>query len=190
MNKDQNINKLWNTEADFDRIYKIYYPKLVRFANTYLLSIFDSENLVQDIFLQLWEHRDNILYAENINAYLFTIVKNRCIDSLRSIKKGKTSRLSDVERQELDLKLYSLEAFDEHGFTVEELEKIIRNAIASLPEGCRRIFLLNRMRGLTYKEIAERLDISTNTIEGQMSVALRKLRLALKDYLPLFFFIC
>lgn len=190
MNKDWNTNKLWNTETDFDKTYKTYYPKLVRLANTYLLSISDSENLVQDIFLQLWERRDSIPYNENINAYLFTVVKNRCIDSLRSIKRGKMRYLSDVEQQELDLKLYSLEAFDEHGYTLEELEKIITDAIASLPEGCRRIFLLSRMRGLTYKEIAERLDISTNTIEGQMSVALKKLRIALKDYLPLFFFIC
>ena len=190
MRTGQHVNKLWNTEADFDKIYKKYYPKLVRFANTYLLSISDSENIVQDIFLQMWETHGHIPYGSNIDAYLFTAVKNRCIDLLRSIKKKKTSHLSDVEQKELDLKLYSLEMFDEQSFTLDELEKAITDAIASLPEGCRRIFLLSRMERLTYKEIAEQLDVSINTIEGQMSVALRKLRFILKDYLYLFFFIC
>ncbi|MCE2615924.1 MAG: RNA polymerase sigma-70 factor [Phocaeicola sp.] len=190
MRKGQNFDKLWNTEADFDKIYKIYYPKLVRFANTYLLSISDSENIVQDIFLQVWEAHGNIPYGNHIHAYLFTAVKNRCIDFLRSLKKRETSHLSDVEQKELDLKLYSLEMFDEQGFTLDELEKAITDAIASLPESCRRIFLLSRMEGLTYKEIAEQLDVSINTVEGQMSVALRKLRSVLKDYLYLFLFIC
>ena len=88
------------------------------------------------------------------------------------------------------MKLYALEAFDENGFTLSELERIIQEAILSLPDRCREIFLLSRMEGLTYKEISERLEISTNTIEGQMSAALRKLRVALKDYLPLFFLLC
>ena len=84
MIKDLKSNMLWKTEADFDRIYNIYYPKLVRFANTYLLSFSDSENIVQDIFLRLWENRDQIPCSGNINAYLFTVVKNRCVDTLRT----------------------------------------------------------------------------------------------------------
>ena len=179
MIKDLKSNMLWKTEADFDRIYNIYYPKLVRFANTYLLSFSDSENIVQDIFLRLWENRDQIPCSGNINAYLFTVVKNRCVDTLRTVKKERFCNLSGIEQQELNLKLYALEAFDENGFTLSELERIIQEAILSLPDRCREIFLLSRMEGLTYKEISERLEISTNTIEGQMSAALRKLRVAL-----------
>lgn len=190
MIKDLKSNMLWKTEADFDRIYNIYYPKLVRFANTYLLSFSDSENIVQDIFLRLWENRDQIPCSGSINAYLFTVVKNRCVDTLRTVKKERFCNLSGIEQQELNLKLYALEAFDENGFTLSELERIIQEAILSLPDRCREIFLLSRMEGLTYKEISERLEISTNTIEGQMSAALRKLRVALKDYLPLFFLLC
>ena len=97
---------------------------------------------------------------------------------------------SPVERQELEFKLYSLQKFDENSFSFFEMERILQQAIESLPERCREIFKLSRMEGLQNKEIAARLGISVNTVEGQMSIALRKLRVALKDYLPFFIFMC
>lgn len=184
---------LLNTkDADFDRIYTIYFPKLVRFSKTYLLFQEDAENIVQDIFLKLWENNDLISFTGNINAYLFTIVKNRCIDFLRKEYQvdNRNCSLSEVERKELEFKLYSLQQFDENNFSLAEIENIIHQAVDSLPPRCREIFLLSRMEGLKHKEIAERLDISVNTVEGQINIALRKLKVALKDYLPLFILIC
>lgn len=96
----------------------------------------------------------------------------------------RTLLFSPVERQELEFKLYSLQKFDENSFSFFEMERILQQAIESLPERCREIFRLSRMEGLQNKEIAARLGISVNTVEGQMSIALRKLRVALKDYLP------
>lgn len=176
----------------FDRIYAIYFPKLVRFSKTYLLFQEDAENMVQDIFLKLWEHHDQIPFDGNLNAYLFTIVKNRCIDLLR--KRCQTPdqhcSLSQVEYKEMEFKLYSLQRVDESRLSLSEIESIIRQAMDSLPPRCREIFRLSRMEGLKHKEIADRLNISVNTVEGQMSIALRKLKVALKDYLPLFILIC
>ena len=75
-------------------------------------------------------------------------------------------------------------------FTSEEdIEKVIANAIDKLPERCREIFLKSRIEGMKYREIADELDISMNTVENQMSIALRKLRIELKDYLPLLLFL-
>ena len=70
-------------KLDFDEMYTIYFPKLVRFSQTYLFLQEDAENVVQDIFLKLWENREQLSFEGNFNAYLFTIVKNRCIDILR-----------------------------------------------------------------------------------------------------------
>ena len=67
-------------KEDYSKIYAIYFPKLVRFSQTYLHTQEDAENLVQDIFLYLWENREQIPLLGNMNAYLFTVVKNRCID--------------------------------------------------------------------------------------------------------------
>ena len=71
----------------------------------------------------------------------------------------------------------------------EDIEKVIANAIDKLPERCREIFLKSRIEGMKYREIADELDISMNTVENQMSIALRKLRIELKDYLPLLLFL-
>lgn len=183
---------LTNGKMDFDRIYAIYFPKLVRFSKTYLLFQEDAENLVQDIFLKLWEHQDQLPFDGNLNAYLFTIAKNRCIDALRKhcLSGEHHYSLSEVKRKEVELKLYSLQRFDESGLSLPEIEQIIRHAVDMLPERCREIFWLSRMEGLKHKEIADRLHISVNTVEGQMGIALRKLKVALKDYLPLFVLIC
>ena len=81
-------------DTDFDRIYTIYFPKLVRFAQTYLLYREEAENIVQDIFLQLWESTDRLLLQSSLNAYLFTIVKNRCIDALRKYDQMQDKRFS------------------------------------------------------------------------------------------------
>lgn len=178
-------------KEDYSKIYAIYFPKLVRFSQTYLHSQEDAENLVQDIFLYLWENREQIPSLGNMNAYLFTVVKNRCIDFLRRQAKNdeKKRSLSELEEKELQFKLYSLQKFDENNFSIADIEHLISQAVDSLPARCKEIFILSRMEGLRHKEISERLNISVNTIESQIAIALKKLKVALKDYMPLFIFI-
>lgn len=94
--------------------------------------------------------------------------------------------------EELNVKLFALESFDHNFSSEEDIETLLRNAIDKLPERCRLIFIKSRIEGKKYKEIAEELNLSVNTVEGQISIALKKLREELKDYLPLllFLFIC
>lgn len=94
----------------FSEIYDIYFPKLLRFTRTYLISEDESENIVQEIFIYLWEHRDIIETLQNLNAYLFTLAKNRCIDYFRKemVREVRKGSLSEIENRELQLKLYSL----------------------------------------------------------------------------------
>ena len=162
----------------FSEIYDIYFPKLLRFTRTYLISEDESENIVQEIFIYLWEHRDIIETLQNLNAYLFTLAKNRCIDYFRKemVREVRKGSLSEIENRELQLKLYSLEAFDNDRLSDADIEEILNNAINRLPERCREIFIMSRLQNLRYKEIAEKLNVSPNTVENQIVIALRKLK--------------
>lgn len=178
-------------KASFTEIYRIYFPKLVRFSREYVISTEDAENIVQDIFMYLWEHQDMLSSLTNLNAFLFTLAKNRCIDFYRHktlIDKKKES-LDSLPERELKLKMEALMQFDENIFTEKEIEELLNKAIEHLPEKCRQVFILSRMEGLKHEEIATQLNISVHTVQNHIVTALRKLKVELKDYLPLFIFI-
>ncbi|MDR0543386.1 MAG: RNA polymerase sigma-70 factor [Dysgonamonadaceae bacterium] len=169
----------------FSEVYLSYYSRLVSFAREYVVSEEDAENIVQDLFLFLWENKEMLHTLNNPNAYFFTLTKNRCIDFLRKKNNeiNRNEKIQSTFEAELKLKLDSLEVFDTFDLNDKNIEDIITEAINSLPEKCREIFLLSRFDGLKYKEIAEKLNLSVNTVENQMSIALRKLRMRLKNYL-------
>lgn len=155
----------------FSEMYLTYYSKLVRFAREFVILEEDAENITQDVFTDLWERRDSMDHVENMNAYLFRLVKNRCLDHLKhKIFEQKYVEVMQTSFEiELNLKLQSLDRFDGSDMSVgNDTEILVRAAINSLPKRCRDIFLLSRMEGLKYKEISERLGISVNTVECQM----------------------
>ena len=170
------VNLHNDKKSDFSRVYSIYFPKLVRFAREFVLSTEDAENIIQDIFIYLWEHQEILGSLSNLNAFLFVLVKNRCIDFIRQKKlvERKREEFEMVMDKELQLKMYALQQFDENALSADDIEVILNNAINSLPEKCREVFILSRMEGLKYREIAERLNISTKTVENQIITALKK----------------
>ena len=174
-------------KEDFEKLYKLYYPKMFAFAKNYVPANEDAENIVHDVFLTLWERKEEIEISFTLTTYLFTLFKNRCLNFLRHklIEEEYNSQM----KEELGFKLYALEAFDYSYQSEEELQEIIRRALDTLPERCREIFIKSRIEGLKYKEISDELGISVNTVENQMVTALKKLRVALKDYLPLLLFL-
>ena len=151
----------------FSELYLIYYPKLVRFAKEFVIQEEDAENITQDVFIILWENRDFIEHIDNMNAYLFRLVRNKCLDYL----KHKVFEQRYVESVQTS---YEVDVVEDN-----DTEILIRAAINSLPKRCRDIFLLSRVEGLKYKEISEQLGISVNTVECQMGIALKKLRIKL-----------
>lgn len=152
---------------NFSDLYLTYYSKLVRFAKEFVEHEEDAENITQDVFTDLWEKRDFIIHIENMNAYLFRLVRNRCLDYLRH----KVFEQRYMESLQLSCEEDAVEDHD--------TEILIRAAINSLPKRCRDIFLLSRVEGLKYREISEHLGISVNTVECQMGIALKKLRMKL-----------
>ena len=183
-----------SVKENFDSIYINNFTRLFLFAKEYVLFDEEAENIVQDIFLMLWEKREALRVDVSLTAYLFTLVKNKCIDFLRHqmVEQMYSENVKHEYNEELNVKLFALESFDHNFSSEEDIETLLRNAIDKLPERCRLIFIKSRIEGKKYKEIAEELNLSVNTVEGQISIALKKLREELKDYLPLllFLFIC
>ena len=147
----------------------------------------DAENIVQDVFLVLWEKKDELEITYTLTTYLFTLVKNKCLSFLRH-------KLIEEEynlqmKEELSFKLYALESLDYSYQSETELQEVIKRALDALPERCREVFIKSRIEGLKYKEISEELGISVNTVENHIVTALKKLRIELKDYLPLLLFL-
>jgi len=177
---------------DFKSVYISYYSRMKHFAKEYVISDEDAENIVQDVFLEVWERRDVLAYHINLAAFLFTSVKNGCIDFLRSkvAEQKAEERMQEEYLLTFQMKYESLEAFDEGFFSEDkDIEKVISDAINSLPEKCREIFIKSKIYGEKQKQIAEELNLSINTIETQMSIAYKKLREELKDYIPLLLFL-
>ena len=168
---------------NFEEIYLKYFPRLLRFAQEYVLNKEDAENIIQDVFMTLWERGDDLKIHISLVSYLFILIKNRCIDHLRRKKHPEAGKKQMQENftYEQQMKLYSLEALDHILISDSELEQIIAGAIDSLPPRCREIFILHKIEGKKYLEIAHKLDISVSTVENQMGIALRKLREQLKD---------
>lgn len=177
--------------TDFERFYILWYARATRFAREYTLSESDAENIVQDVFLHLYE-RSNLLdgYA-NLTAYLFTSIKNKCLDYLRRQLSEKEAILEMQNEFEMGLRMKydSLEIFNADFSDEEDIRMLLENALQKLPERCRTIFVMNKLEGKKQQQIAAELNISVNTVESQMAIAYKKLREELKDHLPLFFFL-
>lgn len=131
---------------------------------------FLAEEVVQEVFMQLWEQRVDPSSIRNPHSYLATLVRNRIYDVIRH---------RSVIRAHEERVRYEMEAADLQDLTEEEREAMISQAwrlVQSLPEAAREIFLLATMEGLKYSEIAERKGISINTVKTQLRIARKKLR--------------
>ena len=170
-------------ELAFELFFRYYYAGLVVFARQIILDDADAEEIVQSFFVQLWEDRSRLRRAVSLKSYLFTSIKNRSLNYLKS--KG----IKEKIHSQIKTKLEDDFLFQPDVFVASELQSEIEKAILKLPNRCREIFLKSRIDGTPNAEIAVELDISKRTVETQVSKALRILRVELKDYLSLLTFL-
>jgi len=181
--KNKQYNKITINELNYREIYQKYYPRLILFAIAYVSVEEDAENIVQDVFLMIWENRNN-LKIKDISSYLFALTKHCCIDHLRResyIERGK-QLMQERYKMEFQTMLNSLAVLDPIFSSDTDKYQIIFSAIDSLPPKCREIFIKNKIDKKSYKEIADELKISVRTVENQISNALRKLRNQLRNF--------
>lgn len=172
----------------FEKLYAFFYPKLRYFSNQYLFDKDAAGSIAQDVFTELWERRKNLADDTNIQAWLFTVTKNK---SLKQISKERSEkRYNDyLKARELDINYKSLSGFDTSNFIFEELQQRVDEVLASLSLPVRTVFEKSRYEDKKNREIADELGISIKTVEAHVSKALKHLREELKDYLPLFLLI-
>lgn len=164
-----------NSEAAFEQLFHRYYAPLCLFTAHILHNREKAEEVVQEIFLRVWIRRQTLEIASSFRSYLFFAVRNQCINLLEHEKVEKRH----AAQAHLDtLTDSSLEPW----FMEVDLRRKIEQSIELLPEKRQQIFRLSREEGLTYQQIAERLNISVKTVEAQMGLALKQLRAMLRDY--------
>ncbi|MFT6879583.1 MAG: RNA polymerase sigma-70 factor (ECF subfamily) [Psychromonas sp.] len=161
----------------FEAVFRTYYEDLSRYAFSILRKKEESEDLVQQVFVNFWEKREQTIISGSLKSYLFRSVHNQ---SLNLIKHEKVKANYVEHSQYFDTKFHSEVEEELEG---KELESKIAEAIDTLPNQCRKIFIMNRMESLKYKEIADQLDISIKTVENQIGKALKVLRGSLASYL-------
>lgn len=173
-------------ELSFEKVYRYYYPRLNYFAKQYLLDSEASKNIVQDVFTELWGNRKSLQTDTNLNAWLFTVTKNK---SLKIISQRKSRQNYDnfIKSRQLNVNYKSLSEFDTSYLVFEELQSQIQAGLDKLTPACRKVFEMSRFEDKKNREIAEELNLSIKTVEAQISKALRSLKADLKDYLPLFY---
>jgi len=162
-------------EAAFTQLYQSFGKKLLHFAQSLVRSKELAEELVEDVFVKLWANRKQAPDIDNITVYLYVAVKNRSLNSL-------SQKARELVSAPFDFLDTTLDKFVPNPYdllvTAEMMERM-RHAVDDLPPRCKMIFKLVREDGLKYKEVAEILNISVNTIDAQMAIAVKKICTAL-----------
>lgn len=155
-----------------------------RFAMLYIHNAHMVQDIVSESYVYLWEHRDTIDFGGNLEAYLFNVVKHRCLDHLTHelVRRNAEERMLDDARWELEMNIATLRAFDPMWLYDKDVRACIRQALDNLPGKTRRIFLMSRIEHRTYREIAEIEGLSVKSVEFHVSKALKTLRNDLGEY--------
>lgn len=159
----------------FDVIFRAHYAALVGLAERMVREREAAEEVVQDVFVEVWRRRETLAIEETMRAYLYRATRNRALNRIRH----EQVRQKNQHKVEADASVEpALRRVEER-----EIDQAVREAVSNLPDRCREVFELSRGSGLKYAEIAEVMGISVKTVEAQMGKALRVLREQLASWL-------
>lgn len=154
----------------FETLFYRYYSQLCVFSNSYVKSLDIARDVVQEVFIKIWDNRENFYINQSLKAYLFMAVRNQSLNFLQQRKQKQ--RLEDRLKKQQVLN----EAINKDELNTEELTQKVWKFVEQLPERRRTIFILYRKHGLSYEEIAEVMGIARKTVENQMGKSLKFLR--------------
>lgn len=181
LEKDLIVRLQRGDQTAFELLFHFYYPGLIMYAVQFTADEADAEEIVQDFFVRVWERHQQLIPCDSLKSYFFSSVKNGSLDFLkhRKVEKQYISEMIELSGRHL--------AYDPDLYVESDLQEKLKKGIGLLPEKCREIFVMSRIRGLKNEEIAAELNISKRTVETQISKALKVLRVELKDYVGLLF---
>lgn len=146
-------------ERAFQKVYRQYHPQLYSFAYKYVRCRVRAEDVVQDAFMKLWDHRQNI--QSNIKGFLFTAARNRAVNKIRNRKRTKS------KHRELEQIIPARTNGTADELIYSDYQVVLHTALSELPDAKRTIFELKTQTALTNQDVADRLDISVNTVKSQ-----------------------
>lgn len=182
INEKEIINKIRKGDLKiFEQLFRNFYPLLCKYAIHFVKDAALAEELVQELFYQLWKKRSQIQIHSSLKAYLYRATYHSCLQHMR--RKNLDSKYEEyIKKQEFNAPS-PIEALHE-----KEIFEITHHTLNTLPKRCSQIFKMNRFEGLKYQEIADKLSISIKTVEANMGKALKAFRHNLKDYVAIFLF--
>ena len=178
MKEKQVISRIRNgDEQAFEWLFRQYYEKLCQWAYHYLRDLESSEEVVQDLYYNLWRKRASMEFHASVKSYLYKAVSNNCKMLIR--KKGRHTAIeADLASQNPGSVTEPEELLE-----VKEIREVVTKTLEELPEKPAQIFRMSRYEGLKYREIAEKLSISIKTVEANMGKALKIFRKNLQEYI-------
>lgn len=190
MKSEQFLHVNHPSTDSFNKIYQSYYKRSYLFAKSYVHDDLAAEDIASEALIKLWEKlkEGEIVYIEPL---LLTILKNKALDYLKhlEVERQAFEKMADWERQELGIRMTSLSSCNPDEVFSGEINRIVSETLQNLSEQTRTIFTMSRYENRSNKEIALQMDISVKAVEYHISKALKVLRISLKDYLPLFYFL-
>jgi len=163
----------------FGEIFHLYYAPLCTYCMRFVNSQEEAEEIVQTLFLKLWSKHDQLFVNTSLQAYLYRAVLNYALNYLKQLKTHKEFE------QYIGFQTKDRATNPDNTLEENDMQRIMKIAVLSLPEKRREVFELSRFEGLKNHEIAQKLNISVKTVENQMTKAFEHLREVLRDYLPL-----
>lgn len=159
-----------DNDSSLEELFNYYYPRLYNFSKLFLKLETGIDDILQEVFVKIWQNRKRIKNASTFNSYIFTITRNLLLNKLRSNLNNQ--KIKDEVRKLAVASEYSLVEQIEY----QDLKEKIDNIVNELPERQKEIFVLSRTEGLSHKEIAEKFKISTKTVEYHITLAVRFLK--------------
>ena len=169
-------------EKAFKKIYDAYFNILFTYAHNLLEKSFIAEDVIEDVFLKLWEQREVIRIKGPLLNYLFASVKNACLDQIKSAKVRQNYRERVLKKALLDDNFAFHKIINADPLQEKELKIAIKKSVRNLPADYRKVFKMSRYYNMTNKEIAAKLGISSHTVGKYLNLALLRLKNSLKEF--------
>ncbi|GAF02000.1 RNA polymerase sigma-70 factor [Saccharicrinis fermentans] len=175
MNKEFNLENIIDglardNEKSLRELFNYYYPRLYNFSKSFIKIEDSIDDILQDVFIKIWQNRKHITRTDTFNAYIFTITKNLLLNELRRC----------LNHKHLKDELYELSTAHEYSFlettTYADLELLVNEVVDELPDRQKQIFIMSRSKGMSNKEIAKKLNISTKTVEYHITLSIKYLK--------------
>jgi len=172
---DKIIVELRNgNDAPLEKLFSYYYPRLYNFSKSFLKIEDGIDDILQEVFVKIWQNRKKIKSAATFNSYIFTITRNLLLNELRKRLSNQNLK-EEIQKLSVGSEYSVLKQVEYH-----ELQEKMNNIINELPNRQKEIFILSRAEGLSHKEIADKLGIKIKTVEYHLALAVRTLKKELK----------